>query len=101
LSILKYHSNSRIKGKAVSRFRSDVRKDLFRIPISITGDMEAWFQGLSSEMKATGGYKLPKSYILRSLIDAIMELKVDVTGVKTETELKKRILKAIKQYKRK
>ena len=83
----------------MTRFRSEVQKGLFRVPISITKGMDSWLQDLSSRMKASGGYKLPKSYILRSLIDAIMELKVDVIGVKTETELKKRILKAIKEYK--
>jgi hypothetical protein len=89
-----------VQKKATGRFRSEVRKDLFRIPISITKDMESWLQRLSNEMKASGGYKLPKSYILRSLLNAIMELKVDVSGVKTEEELERRFLEAIKNYKK-
>lgn len=83
----------------MSRFRSEVRKDLFRIPISITKDMEAWLQELSNRMKSSGGYKLPKSYVIRSLLDAAMKLKIDVSGVKTEDELKKRILEAIRKHK--
>lgn len=82
----------------MSRFRSEVPKGLFRVPISITRDMDAWLQELSSRMKSSGGYKLPKSYILRALLDAAMNLKIDVSGIKTEDELSKRILKAIKQY---
>jgi hypothetical protein len=89
-----------VQKKAVGRFRSEVRKDLFRVPISISKDMESWLQSLSNEMKASGGYKLPKSYILRSLLNAVMELKVDVSGVKTEKELERRFLEAIKNYKR-
>ena len=89
-----------IQKKAVGRFRSEVRKDLFRIPISITKDMASWLQGLSNTMKATGGYKLPKSYVLRSLLNAAMELGIDVSGVKTEEELEKRFLGAIKRYKK-
>lgn len=85
--------------KSSGRFRSDVRKDLFRVPISITRDMESWLQELSNRMKASGGYKLPKSYIIRSLLDAARNLKIDVSGVKTEDELKKRILEAIKRHK--
>jgi len=82
----------------MARFRSEVPKGLFRVPISITKEMEAWLQDLSSQMKSSGGYKLPKSYIIRALIDAAMELKVDVSEVKTEDELVKRILDAIKHY---
>ena len=83
----------------MARFRSEVPKGLFRVPISITKDMEAWLQALSSKMKSSGGYKLPKSYIIRALLDAAMQLDIEVTERKTEEELVKRILKAIKHYK--
>jgi len=81
------------------RFRSEVPKGLFRVPISITKEMESWLQDLSSRMRSSGGYKLPKSYIIRALLNAVMNLKIDITRVKTEKELSERILKAIKQYK--
>jgi len=80
------------------RFRSEVPQGLFRVPISITKEMEAWLQDLSSQMKSSGGYKLPKSYIIRALLNAAMNLKIDVSGVKTEDELVKRIREAIKHY---
>jgi hypothetical protein len=81
------------------RFRSEVKKGLFRIPLTITREMESWLRTLSDEMKATGGYKLPKSYILRSLINAAMKLNIDVSGVKSEADLEKRFEDAIRQYK--
>jgi len=81
------------------RFRSDVRKDLFRVPISITQDMESWLQGLSNTMKATGGYKLPKSYVIRGLLDAAMELDINVKGIKNEKQLKSKIIRAFGKYK--
>ena len=83
----------------IARFRSEVPKGLFRVPISITKDVEAWLQDTSNRMKSSGGYKLPRSYIIRALLNAAMELKIDVSGVKTEVELKKRILNAVKRYK--
>ena len=43
---------------------------------------------------------MPKSYIIRALLDATMDLKIDVDGVKTEDELVKRILKAIKDFRK-
>jgi hypothetical protein len=85
----------------MARFRSEVQKGLFRVPISITKDMEKWLQDLSTSMKSAGGYKLPKSYIIRALLDAVMHLNIDPTQVKTEEELAKRILRAIKNYKQK
>jgi len=81
------------------RFRSEVPKGLFRVPIAITKEMESWLQKLSSEMKSSGGYKLPKSYIIRALLDAAMTLDPDVSGVKTERDLAKRIAAAIKKKK--
>jgi len=83
----------------MGRFRSEVPKGLFRVPISITKGMESWLHDLSNKMKSTGGYKLPKSYIIRALLDAAMKLNIDSTGVKTEQELASRILKAIRSYK--
>ena len=80
------------------KFRSDVPKGLFRVPISITREMELWLQTLSNEMKATGGYKLPKSYVIRSMINALMKLKIDVSGVKSEKDLEEKIIEAIKKY---
>lgn len=82
----------------MKKFRSEVPKGLFRIPISITREMELWLQNLSNEMKATGGYKLPKSYVIRSMINALMKLKIDVSGVKSEKDLEERIVEAIKKY---
>jgi len=84
----------------MARFRSEVPSGLFRVPISITKDMEKWLQNLANEMKSSGGYKLPKSYIIRALLDAAMTLKIDVSGVKNEEELVKRIHSAIKISKR-
>ena len=56
-------------------------------------------ESLSNEMKSSGGYKLPKSYIIRALLEAAMTLKIDVSKVKTEEELVKRIKEAIKRHK--
>lgn len=81
------------------RFRSEVPKGLFRVPIAISKEMDAWLQKLSSDMKASRGYKLPKSYIIRALLDAAMTLDMDVSGVKTEEELARRITMAIKKKK--
>jgi hypothetical protein len=83
----------------MKKFRSEVPKGLFRVPISISKEAESWLQSLSNEMKVTGGYKLPKSYIMRSILSAIMKLKIDVSGIKSEKDLEERIREAIKKTK--
>lgn len=88
-----------IRRKVMKKFRSEVPKGLFRVPISISKETESWLQGLGNEMKMTGGYKLPKSYIMRSILNAIMKLKIDVSGIKSEKDLEKRIREAIKKKK--
>jgi len=44
-------------------------------------------------MKKNGGYKLPRSYIIRALINACVKLDINVKGVKTEKDLEERIIK--------
>jgi len=44
-------------------------------------------------MKKNGGYKLPRSYIIRALINACMKLDINVKGVKTEKDMEERIIK--------
>lgn len=87
------------KAKKLKRFRSNVQKNLFRVPISITKEMEVWLQALSNEMKVSGGYKLPRSYVIRSILTAVMKLDVDISDVKSESELTKRFLEAIRECK--
>jgi len=81
------------------RFRSDVEKGLNRVPITVTKEMEEWLHRLSLQMKASGGNKLPKSYIIRSLLNAVMKLKIDTKGIKTEKELTQNITEAMKKFK--
>ena len=81
------------------RFRSDVEKDLNRLPIRVTIEMEEWLNSLSLQIKKNGGYKLPKSYVIRSLLNAVMKLKIDTKGIKTEKDLTEKITEAMKKFK--
>ena len=81
------------------RFRSEVKKDLHKVTITISDEALDWFYELSRTMKKERGYKLPRSYIIRALINVCMRLDIEVGGVKTEEELQERIVNAIKRYK--
>ena len=82
--------------KDYKRFRSDVKKGLRKITVTVSDESLEWFHLLSSTMKKNGGYKLPRTYIIRALISVAMSTGVNVQGVRTERQLERRILHAFK-----
>jgi hypothetical protein len=84
--------------KDYKRFRSEVKKDLRKVTITISDEALDWFYELSKMMKKKKGYKLPRSYIIRALINVFMKLDIKVEGVRTENGLEERILDAIRKY---
>lgn len=85
-----------IMAKEYKRFRSDVKKGLRKITATVSDESLEWFHLLSSTMKKSGGCKLPRTYIIRALINAAMTTGVNVRGVKTERQLEGRILRALR-----
>ncbi|MCB4791247.1 MAG: hypothetical protein LHV68_05105 [Elusimicrobia bacterium] len=81
------------------KFRTNVEKGLHRIPLTLSKEVDEWLYHISSEMKSRGGYKLPRTYIIRCIVRAAMKLKLDLNEIKDEKELEKRIITAIKKYK--
>jgi len=84
--------------KDYKRFRSDVKKGLHKVTITISDEAVDWFYHLSRMMKRKKGYKLPRSYIIRALINVCMKLEIGVDGVRGEKGLEERILEAIRRY---
>jgi len=91
-------ARSQDMAKDYKRFRSDVKKGLYKVTITISDEAVDWFYHLSRMMKKKRGYKLPRSYIIRALINVCMKLEIGVEGVKGEKDLEERILDAIKRY---
>jgi len=79
------------------RFRSEVEKGLHKVTITISDEVLDWFYQMSRRMKKSKGYKLPRSYIIRALINVCMKLDINVKGVKTEKDLEERILEAVRK----
>jgi len=84
--------------KDYKRFRSEVRKGLHKATIAISDEALDWFYRLRRRMKNNKGYKLPRSYIIRALINVLMKLDINVQAVRTEQDLEERILEAVKKY---
>lgn len=81
-------------------FRGEIdRSKYFRFPLTLPESMDTWLHDLGTQMRAQGGLKMPKSYILRSVIKALMRLDIDISDVKTEEEIEERILMAMDKLK--
>jgi hypothetical protein len=74
-------------------------KDLsFKVHVPMDKDLVQWLENVGIEAKESGGFKLAKSVIIRACVRAVMNLPpIDLTGVKDENELSKRIAKAMKK----
>ncbi len=77
------------------------KEDYLRVPITMPEDMFTYLESVSIKSKVSGGRKLANTVIVRACIMAMMDLDVDVNGVKDEVELKDRIIKAQINHKKK
>jgi len=65
-------------------------------PISLNKKQIGFLEKISKDCKFSGGRKFSRTAILRALLTAGKGLSLDVNNVKTEKDLKKRILLAFK-----
>jgi hypothetical protein len=73
------------------------KSEYIRVNLTLPDELDRVLQKLGNDARATGGYKIPKTMIMRALVRLLMELDVDPSGIRTEEELLERILKAVKK----
>ncbi|MFC1717621.1 hypothetical protein ACFL6S_28425 [Candidatus Poribacteria bacterium] len=73
------------------------KSEYIRVNLTLPDELDRVLQELGNDARATGGYKLPKTMIMRALVRLLMKLDVDPSGVRTEDELLERILQATKK----
>jgi hypothetical protein len=73
------------------------KSEYIRVNLTLPDELDRVLQELGNDARATGGYKIPKTMIMRALVRLLMSLNVDPSGVKTEDELLERILQATKK----
>ncbi|HEY4696289.1 MAG TPA: hypothetical protein VIH13_05315 [Candidatus Hydromicrobium sp.] len=74
------------------------KQDYFRVPITMPSGMVSYLENLGIECKKSGGHKIANTMIVRSAIRLLMDLDLDISGVKSEEELEKRIKEAARKY---
>ena len=72
----------------------ELKSEYIRVNLTLPDELDRVLQEFGNDARATGGYKLPKTMIMRALVRLLMTLDVDPSGVKTEDELLERILQA-------
>lgn len=75
------------------------KQDYFRVPITMPSGMVSFLENLGIECKKSGGHKIANTEIVRCLVKLLMELDLDLSGIKTEEELEARIKDAAKRFK--
>jgi len=73
--------------------------EVFKVHVPMDKELTKYLENLGIDARASGGFRIPKTSIIKACIRAVMELNVDVEGVKTEEDLVKRIRQAIKKQK--
>lgn len=76
---------------------SQLKSEYIRVNLTLPDELDRVLQELGNDARAAGGYKLPKTMIMRALIRLLMTLDIDPSGVKTEEELLERITQATKK----
>ena len=71
------------------------KSEYIRVNLTLPDELDRVLQELGNDARASGGYKLPKTMIMRALVRLLMTLEVDPSGVRSEDELLDRILKSI------
>ena len=65
--------------------------------VSLNRKQVCFLDGISKTCKFTGGRKLTRTSIIRAFLIAGKKLDIDVNGVRTEEELKERMLGSFKE----
>ena len=71
----------------------------YKVHVPMDKELVQWLENVGIEAKGRGGFKLAKSVTIRACVRAVMELpSLDLSGVKDEHELTKRIIKSMKKF---
>lgn len=71
--------------------------NLIRISAHIDEDIARYLNELSLQAKISGGKKPAIAQIIRALLNVLKKTDLDVTGIKSEGELERRIFEGFKE----
>jgi hypothetical protein len=63
----------------------------YNLSATVSVESVQYLEWLGLQAKQSGGLRLPKAAILRALLNVLMRMEIDVSGVTTQEELEERI----------
>lgn len=82
---------SPVADRAIRRPSAPRGDDVFRLNLTLSHDLDAAINDVGYRARATGGARLAKTEVIRAACRLLLELKPDLTGVKSEDELLERL----------
>ena len=73
------------------------RKTMIKLSVFLDKGEDAYLETLASTAKFSGGKKLSKTKIIEAMVRAFRATSLDVRGVKTDEELRKRVNAQLRQ----
>jgi hypothetical protein len=58
----------------------------------------AFLDGLAARIRALNGSAISRAQLIRALVDAVADAGIDLTGARSEAELKATVLRRLRQY---
>lgn len=83
--------------KKYKRFRANVKKGLRKITVTFSKHTLGELSDLSERFKTERGYKLPRTYIIRAMVEECLGLRINSRGIRTEEDLRERLKSAIRE----
>jgi len=85
-------------GRLAGSKEGRTKEKYFRLNLTLPIELDRALSDIGPTTWSKGGSKLPKTAIMRALIRLLMELNVDVSGIKTEEEFLDRLHQSIFSY---
>ncbi|PIQ79279.1 MAG: hypothetical protein COV79_04020 [Parcubacteria group bacterium CG11_big_fil_rev_8_21_14_0_20_41_14] len=67
----------------------------YHLSVTVPVELVKYLEWVGLEARRSGGLRLPKASIVRALVNVLMRMEVDVSGVTTQEELEERIWAAM------
>lgn len=90
-----------MKRSTLAKANRGVRKSRYlMVNVTLSDELDEFLQNVGTEVRKSGGYKLPKTLILRGLARVLQEMvaakKIDLCEVKTEEDFVERLRQAMR-----
>jgi len=85
-------------GRLAGAKKGEKKEKYFRLNLTLPIELDRVLSDIGPITWSKGGSKLPKTAIMRALIRLLVELDVDVSGIKTEEEFLDSLHQSIFSY---